>query len=94
MGDPASLERIKGFYVVSVAMYGNVLCDIVCTAPLTKDQSRVSNSQTDRGRSARTYHRPLVALSDVVCPAPLRTSHVCPTPILTVVDQHGIVTNP
>ena len=52
----------------------------------------MSNSQTDRGRSARNCHRPLVALSDVVCPAPLRTSHVCPTPILTVVDQRGIVT--
>ena len=52
----------------------------------------MSNSQTDRGRSARNCHRPLVALSGVVCPAPLRTSHVCPTPILTVVGQRGIVT--
>ena len=34
------------------------------------------------------------ALCGVVCPAPLRTSHVCLTPKLTVVDQRGLITNP
>jgi hypothetical protein len=30
------------------------VCGVVCPAPLIKDRSRVSNSQTDRGRSARS----------------------------------------
>ena len=34
------------------------------------------------------------ALCGVVCPAPLRTGHVCLTPKLTVVDQRGLITNP
>ena len=55
---------------VSVQNENEYVCMYVCMVMLfvvscvrsIKDQSRVSNSQTDRGRSARTYHQPLKAL--------------------------------